>query len=196
MTWKDIGKKIAEYAPGLGAALGGPPGAAIGSLVSLVAGAFGLKPDAKPDEVLQAIQADPQAAVKLKQIETDAQVEIRRLLVQLAIQQSQERINELQQETARIQAVNATMQAESKSEHWPQYLWRPWNGFWFPPTVIGIYFLLPLLDKTVPNVPEWVWIGWLSILGVAAYHRGRKQRAEAGDTTQGILASAIKAIKG
>ena len=26
-------------------------------------------------------------------------------------------------------AVNQTMQAESKSEHWPQYTWRPFWGF-------------------------------------------------------------------
>jgi len=188
MDWKELGKRVAKYAPELGAAFGGPGGAAIGTLASLVAGAFGLKPDAKPEEIIAVIEKDPQAAVKLREIETNAKVEIHRLNVQLAIQQSQEEI-------AKIQSVNTTMQAESKSEHWPQYSWRPWNGFWFPPTVAGIYILLPILDKTVPTVPEWVWMGWLCILGVATWHRGRMQRAQAGDNSQGVVAGIINAIK-
>ena len=122
MDWKELGKKIAKYAPELGAAFGGPGGAAIGTLASMVAGAFGLKPEAEPKEIAAVIEKDPQAAVKLKEIETNAIVEIRRLNVQLAIQQSQE-------EVAKIQAVNATMQVESKSEHWPQWGWRPYWGF-------------------------------------------------------------------
>ena len=190
MDWKDVGKAIAKYAPALGTALGGPAGGAVGTLASMVAGAFGLKPDAKPDQVMAAIEKDPQAAVKLKEIETNAKTEIHRLNVQLAIQRSQ-------QETAQIQAVNATMQAESKSEHWPQYSWRPTNGFAFPIAVIAVYFVLPLLGKTVPNVPEWVWIGWLSILGVTTYHRGKEKRIKAGDTmSQGLLTGAIRAIRG
>jgi len=190
MDWKDVGKAIAKYAPALGTALGGPAGGAVGTLASMVAGAFGLKPDAKPDQVMAAIEKDPQAAVKLKEIETNAKTEMHRLNVQLAIQQSQ-------QETAQIQAVNATIQAESKSEHWPQYSWRPANGFAFPIAVIAVYFVLPLAGKTVPNVPEWVWIGWLSILGVTTYHRGKEKRARAGDiTNQGLLAGAIRAIRG
>ena len=190
MDWKDVGKAIAKYAPALGTALGGPAGGAVGTLASMVAGAFGLKPDAKPDQVMAAIEKDPQAAVKLKEIETNAKTEMHRLNVQLAIQRSQ-------QETAQIQAVNATMQAESKSEHWPQYSWRPTNGFAFPIAVIAVYFVLPLLGKTVPNVPEWVWIGWLSILGVTTYHRGKEKRIKAGDTmSQGLLTGAIRAIRG
>jgi len=188
MNWKDLGKRIAKYAPELGAAFGGPGGAAIGTLASLVAGAFGLTPDAKPEEIIAAIEKDPQAAVKLREIETNAKVEIHRLNVQLAIQESQ-------QETVRLQAVNATMQSESKSEHWPQYSWRPVNGFAFPIAVITIYFVLPLLGKAVPNVPEWVWMGWLCILGVTTWHRGRMQRAQAGDNSQGVVAGVINAIK-
>jgi len=115
MDWKELGKKIAAYAPELGAVFGGPGGA-------MVAGAFGLKPDAKPKEIIAAIEKDPQAAIKLKEIETNAKVEIHRLNIQLAIQQSQ-------QETVRLQAVNTTMQTESKSEHWPQWAWRPYWGF-------------------------------------------------------------------
>ena len=35
----------------------------------------------------------------------------------------------MQVEARTIESVNATMQAEGKSEHWMQWSWRPMNGF-------------------------------------------------------------------
>lgn len=67
MSWSDVGSKVAQFAPLLGTALGGPGGAAIGALV---AKAFGS--DATPESVLAAVESDPLAAVKLAQVETDA----------------------------------------------------------------------------------------------------------------------------
>jgi hypothetical protein len=64
MDWKKLGTSVASAAPALGLALGGPAGAAVGSLV---ASAFGT--DAKPDAIAAAIQADPDAAIKLREIE-------------------------------------------------------------------------------------------------------------------------------
>jgi hypothetical protein len=69
MNLKEFGSKIAGLAPLLGGAFLGPAGAAGGTLLKVVAGAFGLKDDAKPAEVYQAIQQDPDALVKLREIE-------------------------------------------------------------------------------------------------------------------------------
>ena len=66
--WSDIGKLIGSAAPIVGTALGGPAGAAVGSLV---AGLLGV--DNEPDAVANAIKADPNIVVKLKQLEVDAQ---------------------------------------------------------------------------------------------------------------------------
>lgn len=96
----------------------------------------------------------------------------------------------------KLATVNATMQTESKSEKWPQYSWRPFNGFAYPLAVILIYFILPLAKVEVPTVPQWIWIGWLSILGVATYDRGKEKRAKAGDTSLGVASNIIKAVKG
>ena len=99
-------------------------------------------------------------------------------------------------EARKLESVNQTMREESKSEHWPQYSWRPFNGFMFPLCVLLIYFILPVTGKTVPDVPYWVWGGWLSILGVATWDRGKEKRSKAGDQQQGILTNVIQAIKG
>jgi hypothetical protein len=101
-----------------------------------------------------------------------------------------------QVEAAKLESVNTTMREESKSEHWPQYSWRPFNGFSFPLAILLIYWLLPMLGKIVPDVPEMVWIGWLSILGVATWDRGKEKRSKAGELNPGIIANTIKAIRG
>ena len=68
MDWKGVGNAVIKAgAPLLGGALFGPAGAAVGSII---AAQFGVSPDATPDQVLTAIKGDPDAALKLRQIET------------------------------------------------------------------------------------------------------------------------------
>lgn len=84
MDWKEVGNVIAKSAPILGAVLGGPAGAAAGGAASLIASLFGC--EAKPEEVMKAIQADPESMVKLRELEV------------------QDRANILQWQTAQIEA--------------------------------------------------------------------------------------------
>lgn len=99
-------------------------------------------------------------------------------------------------EAKKLATVNATMQAESKSEHWAQWLWRPFNGFLFGLAIVAIYFVLPLMGKTLPTVPPSIWIGWGAILGVTTWDRGKEKRAKAGEIKPGLITGVIKAIKG
>lgn len=163
MEWKDIAKMVGGAAPILGTLIGGPAGAAIGSLV-----ASGLGVGNTPDEVSQALTINPDAAVKLKQIEATRQTELQTLVVQAEA-------NRLAADTAAIQAVNATMQAEAKAEHWPTYSWRPFCGFVFGIMFLGVYFVLPLAHLPVPVVPTEAWLAIGGVLGVASYFRGKAQ---------------------
>jgi phage tail tape-measure protein len=63
MKWKDVGKLVGQAAPVLGTALGGPAGGVLGSII---ANAFGVEDN--PDAVARAVQNDPQAALKLKEL--------------------------------------------------------------------------------------------------------------------------------
>ena len=65
MKWDKLGKVVARAAPLLGSLLPIPGGAALGGLI---AGAFGGNPN-DPAELAKLIEADPDSAVKLKQIE-------------------------------------------------------------------------------------------------------------------------------
>ena len=82
-----------------------------------------------------------------------------------------------QAEATILTAVNATMQAEAKSEHWAQWLWRPLVGFSFTATVANNFILMPYFQKwlTPVAIPSEVWYAWLAILGVTAGFRGMEK---------------------
>jgi len=185
MDWKKLGTNVAKIgAPLLGGALGGPGGAAIGSMVASL---FGTEND--PTAIYQAMQSDPQAVMKLRELELKHKERLEELQVEQARIDSAERLGTIQQ-------INETMRAESKSEHWIQYSWRPVNGFAFAAAILLIYFVLPLAGETPPTVPEWIWIGWGTILGVTTWDRGKEKRIVAGENKPGMIQSAITAIRG
>ena len=64
MNFKKIGKTIGKIAPLLGTALGGPGGAVVGSMVSAALGV-----DDNPSAIAKALSTDPQAAVKLQELQ-------------------------------------------------------------------------------------------------------------------------------
>jgi hypothetical protein len=163
MNWKDIAADVGKAAPILGTLIGGPAGGAIGAMI-----ASGLGVAATPDDVKTALATSPDAAVKLAQIEKDRQVELQQLIVQAEQ-------NRLAVDTSTIAAVNATMQAETRSEHWASWLWRPFLGFVTGIMIFGCYFVLPLLKIAAPIIPTEVWALLASILGVASWFRGKAQ---------------------
>ena len=74
-----------------------------------------------------------------------------------------------------LKAVNQTMQAEAKSEHWIQYSWRPIIGLTFAGTIINNYILLPYFATVGLKpvvIPDGIWSAMLVVLGVAAGTRG------------------------
>jgi len=147
-------------------------------LEGLMRAVTGDGPEVAIEAVAEKIAADPALMVEL----------------QVKAMEHEARLEEI--EAKKLASVNQTMQAESKSEKWPQYTWRPFNGFTFPLAVLLIYFALPALGEDVPDVPQWVWVGWLSILGVATWDRGKEKRTKAGENKKGLIEEAIKAIRG
>jgi len=192
MNWKDLGKTVGKYAPLIGNLL--PiPGAGIAG--TLLAAAFGT--ENTPDAIHAAIQADPDAAIKLAKIEADNHAALQAQV--------------LSAETLRIQSVNSSMQAESKSEHWAQWLWRPYNGFLFGTTLFMVYALPAIINTLAPatwakpilkevtengitvstlvgtwapiqyaTIPDMVFVVWGSVLGVTAWQRGSTKPAGLG----------------
>lgn len=177
----EFGKTLAKQGlPLLGTLLGGPAGGAIGALVASAIGG-----DAEdPDGLAQIIATRPDALIKLRELEASKAVRLQDLVTQQAL-------GELQADTERLATVNATMQGEGKSEHWPQYSWRPYWGF-ISATAFGVVcvFVCVLAHKAIfSNQPEALamipqLVGAFTmlfgvpgaILGIAAWHRGVEKR--------------------
>ncbi|MDD5297647.1 MAG: hypothetical protein PHU46_12110 [Rhodocyclaceae bacterium] len=104
MDWKDLAGPLAKIAPLVGTLIGGPAGPLIGGLVSAALGT-----EATPDAIHQAIQTDPEAAVKVAQIESDNRVHMQTLAVQAEG-------NRLAAETAAIQADAADRDSARRRE--------------------------------------------------------------------------------
>ena len=73
-VWDSIKDTVGSVAPIAGSLIGGPAGPAIGSMIAAALGVSNT-----PDAVAAAIKSDPQAAIKIRQIE--AQLEQTRLEV-------------------------------------------------------------------------------------------------------------------
>lgn len=184
-TLAEFGKTLATKGlPLLGALLGGPAGGAIGALV---ASAIGGNAD-DPEGLSQILATNPDALVKLRELEANKTVRLEELLTQQAL-------GVLHEDTTRLVSVNTTMQGESVSEHWPQYSWRPYWGF-VSATAFGVVcvFVCVLAYKAIfSNKPEALamipqLVGAFTmlfgipgaILGIAAWHRGVEKRQRAG----------------
>ena len=105
-------------------------------------------------------------------------------------------IPELEASKSIIDSVNATMQAEAKSEGWGTRNWRPYWGFISGTVygVVGIVLSIAIIklawadpDKLFAQLPMIIgaFATYFSIagavLGITAWHRGKKQRIQAGE---------------
>lgn len=161
MDWKDISQAVGKAAPLLGTLLGGPAGAAVGGLV---ASALGTDNTA---EAVSTALANPDALVKLKQIEADRASRFQELVADQAKA-------EMAASVQNAQDINKTMQAEAAADHWPTYSWRPFIGFMFGAYIASLW-LLPLLHVTPATLTPDMTLAIGGILGVASWFRGKMQ---------------------
>lgn len=94
MNWSDIGNIVGRAAPIVGTLLGGPAGTAVGALV---ASALNVSND--PESVNAALAGNPDALVRIQELQLNARVQLEQLAVQI--------------ETTRIQAEGAQYSAEA-----------------------------------------------------------------------------------
>jgi hypothetical protein len=76
MNWSDIGGIVGRAAPIVGTLLGGPAGAAVGALV-----ASALNVPADPDAVNAALAGNPDAMVRVAELQMNAKVQLEQLAV-------------------------------------------------------------------------------------------------------------------
>jgi hypothetical protein len=150
MDWKELGSELVKLgAPILGGAIAGPAGA---TLAASLAASLGT--DNSPASISQALITNPDAAIKLKDFETQVK------LAQIAAA------------TQQVESVNKTLQTEAMGGSFWQRNHHAFECTFSIVLVAAIYVGLPLANVPVPPVPETVWIMIGGILGVTAWQRG------------------------
>lgn len=76
MQWSDLKGIVGKAAPVVGTLLGGPAGAAVGGLISAALGT-----DNTPDAVSAELVGNPDAIVKIQELQTNAKVQLQQLAV-------------------------------------------------------------------------------------------------------------------
>lgn len=72
ISWEKVGRAVADAAPILGSLAAGPAGGAVGALIAQKLGTA-----SDPEAVLEAMKADPEALLKIKQLEQDERDSVR-----------------------------------------------------------------------------------------------------------------------
>lgn len=179
-NWSSIAETVGKAAPQVGALLGGPAGAAVGGMIAAVLGV-----ENRPDAIATELKSNPEALLKIKQMESDERVKLAQL-------KADAEKAALEAETSVTTEVNKTIQAEAAAEHWPTYTWRPFIGFIFGInlliaglTTAAIYIAVMFGNGTaaaaLSTLPAMIGAlgavngAALPILGIASWFRGRMQ---------------------
>lgn len=111
MSLELLGNIVSKVAPLLGGAIAGPAGAAIGSIV---AAKFGGDVN-NVDDLVKRIEADPEAKLKLLEIQSNNEVELQRIYMTMAENQLKyaylEKVNEYKDRNSARQRDTALAQA-------------------------------------------------------------------------------------
>lgn len=171
MKWKDIAGAVGAAAPLLGGLLGGPAGAAIGGIVSSALGVAN-----EPNAVHQALQADPDALVKLREAEMQHERELRSMVIS--------------SEASRLESVNATMRAEAASGDRFVSRWRPLFGYVMAITwaaqMGAVAWTIIYQPMDAPHVISamaslgTIWSVALAVVGVSVWNRSKDKAILAG----------------
>lgn len=164
MNWNDVAETVAKAAPVLGGALYGGAGYAVGSGIAKLLGV-----EDNPEAVQAALQKDPSAALKLRELEADME---------------RARINA---DLDRQRMVNETMRVESAQDGWFKSGWRPALGWVFTAslgTLAGSMAWTIVSDPTVVSDGEFTgMLVWLFVTMGAALGINVKKRS---DDKQGV----------
>lgn len=165
---------VAKMAPLLGSALAGPQGTAVGQLI---AAEWGGRLE-QPDDLQDLIRRDPEAQVKLKQIEADHKVELQRLTLAAATEQLHETLQD--RASARQREVTTASIPAAQRDRTPAVLAYLLTSGLF--VVILALLVIPLPGENAHVI--WGLVSSLATVWVGAmgYYHGSSLGASSRDT--------------
>jgi hypothetical protein len=166
MKWTDIAGVVGKVAPLLGAALGGPAGGAVGAMISAALGT-----ENTPDAVAEAVKTNPEAAVKLAEVQ--ANLEIARLQAETA------QVSETQQ-TARAEQqsgdeyVRRTRPSLARKSAYVTFGYVITTGVLFPVVNALVQTALPGPDGFIISAVSAPCLAYIGVRSAEAFSRGGK----------------------
>jgi len=153
MSWEDIGNFVKKGAPLLGSLIGGPAGGAVGSLV---AGIFG---ENNPQELMEKLNADPEAMTKLRELE----MKHRERLEELSIEAARIQLQETQAffadtQSARQRETSIVQPTGKKDVNLYILAWVVVGGFFL---LTGLMMIIPELESRSSNAMVNIMFGGL-----------------------------------
>ncbi|MDO6706143.1 3TM-type holin [Photobacterium sp. 1_MG-2023] len=192
--WEEVKKLIGTAAPMVGTLIGGPAGGAVGGLV---ASALGVENTAAAIEA--ELRVNPEALLKIKQLESDERIRLQELMFQHAKLESGERQLAITQQAA-------TMQAEMASSDPFVRRWRPTWGYTlclsWALMFFGLFFVMTFQPQEAANVVNAIVALTplisiaLAVLGVNIHKRSLDKQITAGVKPVGVLGGIRQAVKG
>ena len=178
--------KAAEHVPGLFRMLKGDKAGSIAEKVVRAAKTFAGDDD--PETAVETVMRDPEL-LKLWITETNQVV-----------------VADLEAETEQLRAINATMQAETRSDDPFVRRWRPFFGYVVAVSWGCLMFSAGwvIVDDPAkaPSVLSAIgaltgmWGIALAVLGVSVYQRSKDKQTNIGMAAPGLFGSALKPLKG
>ena len=183
MNWSDIKGAVGKAAPLLGTLVGGPAGTAVGGLIAAALGV-----EEKPEAIAEALRTNPDAAIRLQQLEQEHQRELQRMKIEA--------------DTAQITQINKTMRAELGHDGWFKSGWRPFIGWIvglsFGGLMAGLIYALFAMPANAGDIiaeATIVLTTMLAVLGINISHRSGDKRSSIGQNTPGILGAIAERIR-
>lgn len=178
MSWDKIKEVIGNSAPLIGGLVGGPAGAGIGAIISSALGT-----DNNPDAIYKELTSNPDAILKLRELEFTHKMELEKLYINA--------------DTQRLKTVNDTMRSEYQSEDKYVKRWRPTFGYamvftWSITWLALCYVIIWDTDKAAAVITAltgtaMMWSIALAVLGVNVHQRSKDKQTMAGFQPKTIL---------
>jgi hypothetical protein len=148
MDWSDLKGIVGKAAPVVGTLLGGPAGAAVGGLIAAALGT-----DSTPDAVSAALIGNPDAIVKVQELQTNAKIQLQ----QLAVTAEANRLADVQSARAR--------QSANPNDKTPQFLaWGVTIGFFGTLLLVAFARMEPATQNLLLVMTGTLSTAWVAII--------------------------------
>ncbi|MCG9624181.1 holin family protein [Vibrio mediterranei] len=190
--WESVKSLIATAAPMIGTVIGGPAGGAVGAMVASTLGV-----ENTPEAIEQELRNNPDALLKLKQLESDERIKLQELALSHSKIESEER-------KLAITTQAATQQAELASNDAYVRRWRPTFGYamclaWSL-LFFGLAFAVVFHPEQAASVVNSVvaltplFSVALAVLGISIHKRSQDKQVAQGTKPAGFIGSLRQAV--